>query len=295
MLARVDDVTYALLNSPSGSTDDFTAASTVSVTFSSTHTIFELAAGSASFILDFFSPVYPNNYTLQSLPYSYLTVNVTSSTATQVQILSAIDETWTAQGGSADISYTTTSDSGFFEFFNTNQIPYTEIDDQATWGTVVFGAAADENVTYAANAADTVYTSFISNGSLASVSTTDSGTNLAAISKDFGSVDGNGASVTFAVGFQRDLAINYLGSAQTGVHRTLWPEIQDAFDFFVGNYDEAYATSLAFDESVRSRAESVSDEFGSQYADILEASVRQCFAAYELTVMHQSCIYQTSY
>jgi hypothetical protein len=50
------------------------------------------------------------------------------------------------------------------------------------------------------------------------------------------------------------------------------------------NYDDAYAFSKKFDKQVRSKAESVSDEWGRHYADIIEASVRQCFAAYELTV-----------
>lgn len=288
ILARVDGTTYALLNSPSGlvgGAGGISAAKTIGVTFSSTHTILELAAGDVDFTLDFFSPVYPRNYTLQSLPYSYLTVNATSSSARHVQIFSAIDQTWTAQDGQSDVNFTATSETGFFQFYNHDEIPFTEIDDQATWGSVVFGTFASENVTHAANSANTVYTAFLNSGSLASVKTTASGANLAAITKDLGNVDSNGAGVTFAVGFQRDCAISYLDEVQTGAHRSIWPETPEAFDFFLGNYNNAYATSLDFDAAVRSRAESVSDEFGSQYADILEASVRQSFAAYELTVL----------
>ncbi|CZT15638.1 related to glutaminase A [Ramularia collo-cygni] len=287
ILARIDGKTYALLNSPAGLTGGqggISAAMTVNVSFSSTRTLFKLAADGVNFTLDFFSPVYPKNYSLQSLPYSYLTVNATSSSPRRIQIFSAIDQTWTAQNGQSDINYATTCKTGFFQLHNPNETPFTEIDDQATWGTVVFGTSADANITHAANAANTVYKAFLNHGNLASVNSTASGTNLAAISKDLGDVDSDGACVTFAVGFQRDSAIDYLGEVQTGVHRALWPEIPDAFDFFIGNYDNAYAASLAFDSTVRSRAESVSGDFGSQYADILEASVRQTFAAYELTV-----------
>lgn len=287
VLARVDDKTYALLNSPSGLTGGaggIGAAETTNVTFSSTHTVFELAADNVDFTLDFFSPVYPRNYSLQSLPYSYLTVSARSSAPRHVQIFSAIDQTWTGQDGQSDISYTTTKRSGLFQFFNPKELPFVESNEQAAWGSVLFGTSADDTVTHAANAADTVYNAFLNSGDLASVHTTASGTNLAAISKDLGRVNSSGSGVTFAVGFQRDSAIDYLGDVQTGAHRALWPEIQDAFDFFLDNYDSAYATSLAFDSSVRSRAESLSEDFGSQYADILEASVRQSFAAYELTV-----------
>lgn len=287
ILARVDGKTHALLNSPpvlSGGVGGISAAKTVNISFSSTHTIFGLAAGGVEFTLDFFSPVYPRNYTLQSLPYSYLTVSAISSTPRSVQILSAIDHTWTAQGGRADISYTATQNTGFFVFHNPDQVPFTEVNDQATWGSVIFGTNANDNVTHAANAAKTVYSAFMDNGNLAAIGTTASGTNLAAVSKDLGNVDSQGAGITFAVGFERNAAINYLGDEQTGVHRRQWPDIPDAFDFFLGNYGDAYATSIAFDKTVRSRAESVSSDFGAQYADILEASVRQSFAAYELTV-----------
>lgn len=285
VLARVDGTTYALLNSPRGLTGGINSAKTVNVTFTSTHTVFELSAEGVTFTLDFFSPVYPKNYTLQSLPYSYMSVNATSSTARHIQLFSAIDHTWTAQDGRSDVSRRSTGKSSFFEFYNANEIPFTEVNDQATWGSVVFGTSADEDVTMAANAADSVYKAFIRDGDLDSVSTTESGTNLAAISKDLGMVDSGGpGSITFAVGFERNSAINYRGQAQTGIHRTLWPKTSDALDFFLGHYDEACAISREFDATLRSRAESLSEDFGSQYADILEASVRQSFAAYELTV-----------
>lgn len=217
ILARIDGTTYALLNAPSGLTGGsggIYSASTVNVTFSSTHTVLELAAKGVTFTLDFFSPVYPRNYTLQSLPYSYVTVNATSSTAHHVQVFAAIDHTWMAKDGKPDLNHTFTSKSCFFQFHNADHIAFAEVNDQAAWGSVVFGTSADANVTLAANSADAVYTTFIRNGNLASGSTTGSGKSLAAISKDLGVVD----SSKYSEGqkeFQirkRNLALPYLAS-----------------------------------------------------------------------------------
>lgn len=79
----------------------------------------------------------------------------------------------------------------------------------------VFTPAAEDGLTYACDTAANVYSAFTSNGNLSSTGTCG-GSDLAALSQDLGTV--TSGRVTFAVGFQRDLAIDYLGSAQTGVH-----------------------------------------------------------------------------
>lgn len=75
VLGRVNGQTYSLF----GNTEDIgnaTAATTDLVSFTSSHTFVELSAGPAKITLDFFSPVLPRKeqYSYQSLPYSYLTV-----------------------------------------------------------------------------------------------------------------------------------------------------------------------------------------------------------------------------
>ena len=79
-------------------------------------------------------------------------------------------------------------------------------------------------------------------------------------------------------------AINYLGQTQTGYYRSKWPTIPEAVEYFLQSYDDANAASKTVDKEVRQRAEAVSTAFGSKYADIIEASVRQTFGALELTV-----------
>lgn len=284
VLARINGVTYALFGDPSAG--NATAATTTSVTYTSSHTVVELTAGDADITLDFFSPVLPGteDYARQALPYSYLTVSVSCTTdqSRNIQILSAIDQTWTAQDGAANLNYTTSGTAGFFWFYNPDEIPFTEVSDMATYGSVLFATTTGSGVTHACNTPSQVYGSFATNGSLIT-STACANTDLAALSKNLGSVHGS-SNVTFAVGLDRVQAIDYLGNTQTGYYRSEWPTVPEAIQYFLGDYETALSTSNSFDEEVRSRSESVSSTFGSQYADIVEASVRQTFGAIELTV-----------
>lgn len=90
--------------------------------------------------------------------------------------------------------------------------------------------------------------------------------------------------MTFAVGFDREQTINYLGQTQVGYHRSKWATVPDAVEYFPQDYLHAFATSIVFDADVRLRSEAVSSKFGNNYVDIVEASVRQTFGAIDITV-----------
>jgi hypothetical protein len=291
ILARVNGETYSLFGVPDTITN-IKAAKTGAVTYTSSHTLIKLTAGKAKLTLDFFSPVLPGSgdYARQSLPYSYLTVTATSSSLefVDVQILSAIDQTWTAQNGASNLNFTTSGHAGLFRFYNPNQIPFTENNDMATYGSVVFATTTGAAVTHACDTVTNIYTAFASKGSL-KASKTCTATDLAALSKSLGSVNKSSAgSVTFAVGFDRHETINYLGQTQVGYYQSKWPTVPEAVNYFLGNYLTVLATSVKFDADVRQRSEAVSSKYGSKYADIVEASVRQTFGAMDITVRKPS-------
>ncbi|RMY05252.1 hypothetical protein D0868_06508 [Hortaea werneckii] len=287
VLARVNGKTYSLF----GNQEDVgntLAATTESVSFTSSHTFVNLTAGAASVTLDFFSPVLPKkqDYVRQSLPYSYLTVAAVPSGDEEidVQIFSAIDHTWTAQNGAASLNLSSFGSAEYFQFYNPSQIPYTEVDDMATYGSVLFGTISNGGVTHRCAPAHMTVNQFNTLGRLADNDLSCSGSDLAALSKDIGSVRKHStAKVTFVVGLDRQEAINYLGRTQTGLYRSVWPTEAEAIEYFLQDYESAYNTSLSFDDEVRARSKSVSDSFGEKYADIIEASVRQTFGAIELT------------
>ncbi|KAI7235853.1 DUF1793-domain-containing protein [Hortaea werneckii] len=287
VLARINGKTYSLFGNPED-VGNTTAATTESVSFTSSHTFVNLTAGAASVTLDFFSPVLPKkqDYVRQSLPYSYLTVAAVPSGDEEidVQIFSAIDHTWTAQNGAASLNLSSFGSAEYFQFYNPSQIPYTEVDDMATYGSVLFGTISNGGVTHRCAPAHMTVNQFNTLGRLADNDLSCSGSDLVALSKDIGSVRKHStAKVTFVVGLDRQEAINYLGRTQTGLYRSVWPTEAEAIEYFLQDYESAYNTSLSFDDEVRARSKSVSDSFGEKYADIIEASVRQTFGAIELT------------
>lgn len=294
VLGRINGVTYSLFGMPTSSSN-IKAAKTVGVTYTSSHTVIQLTAGNAKIELDFFSPVLPGtgDYARQSLPYSYLTVSISSNGGKPIkaQVLSAIDQTWTAQNGAAKLNYTTSGSAAFFQFHDPNEIPYTEVSDMATYGSVVFATSTGSGLSAGCDSAAKIYSAFAKSGTLKSASSC-SGNNLAALSKTIGPINSKQTgSVIFAVGFDRPQAIDYLGNAQTGYYRSKWPTIPEAVEYFLGDYDSVLSTSNTFDQQVRSRSQAVSSSFGTEYADIVEASVRQTFGATELTVGTQ-CLFK---
>ena len=214
IFARVDNTTYSLFGNPQG-IFNATNAQTNSVSYTSSHTYISVTAGRATFNLDFFSPVLPgkDEYARQSLPYSYLTVSATSYSflPPKVQILTAIDHSWTAQNGESLLNYTTSGSAGFFWFYNPNATAYTEQSDMATYGSVLFGTTTGNNTRAACGSPLELYSSF-SNGQLQTSNTSFScsPTALAGLFKDLGTCGHTASIATFTVGFDRVQAIQYL-------------------------------------------------------------------------------------
>lgn len=290
VVARVDNCTYALFGRPDSPTNGIVSARTKSVSYTSTHSIFNLSAGDASVILDFFSPVSPapEDYDRQSLPYSYLTVSVSNPTnqALSVQIGAGIDQTWTNQDGAAQLNFSSSDGAQFFQYHNPDEILFTETNEaMATYGTVIWATTNDNNTSHATGSMSDVFSGFVDTGSVTTKKRSESHHDVAALSKDLGCISAKQTmNVTFVVGFDRTDAINYLGNTQTGCYRARWPTIPEALDFVLQDYNTANLASQEFDWEVRARSKAVSDVFGDKYADIIEASVRQTFGALELTV-----------
>lgn len=289
VLARVDGEPYALFGFPGGA-PNVTEAVTESVSYTASHTYVRVKAGSANVVLDFFSPVLPgaDEYAEQSLPYSYLTVSASSSSRTppEVQVMSGIDYSWTAQNGASSLNYTTTDSAGFYQFHNPNEILFTEQRDMATWGSVLFAASSANNMTHNCGATVDMIATFFAAGTLNQKTSSKScnATDLAGIAKNLGTIGQTASSATFVVGFDRVQAISYLNESQTGFYRTKWPTISKAINYVLASYPAFFSGSTSFDAAIRAKAEDVSSSFGCKYADIVEASVRQTFGGMDLTV-----------
>ncbi|KAJ7476237.1 hypothetical protein FB451DRAFT_1397565 [Mycena latifolia] len=283
ILVRVDGTGYYLFCQPNG-VANATKASQTNISFSATHTLVTLTAGAATVKLDFFSPVSPNNYIRQSLPYSYLTVNVTSSTAHSIQVFSGIDDTWSGFAGASGLGISVQKGSdGATTYWNASysgQTLYSENNQMAAWGSIVYGSkpASNSKLTYQYATRHDAQQAFIKDGTLANTATAYASGNLFAICHDFGNV--TQASATYAVGYDREHAVKFLNADYSGYYRSKYLAPHTAVPAFLADYQDAYLESLTFD----ARVVKAGSQLSSNYTDLLEQSTRQVYGAMEIVI-----------
>ncbi|KAJ5584723.1 uncharacterized protein N7459_004523 [Penicillium hispanicum] len=286
VLARVDDTTYNLfgVDSPNDGTE---SATVTDASYTSTHSIFTVTAGSREFTLDFFSPVSPKNYLRQSLPFSYLTVTLAAGDSTSVQVYSDIDSSWTGQSSDSSWSYSTNGSTSVFQIQAVGAAPYSQNSDgQALWGSAVYASRPSDSSTLstASGPRNSVRETFVTNGTLTGDHADWTSGGVVGFAHDLGTTASKSA-VTFAVGHVREKSINFLGAAQTGYYRATYPETVAAVSYFLDDYDSANSESTTFDDLIQSTGAS---SYGSNYSDILALSVRQVYGGIELTIPNES-------
>lgn len=281
VFARVDGITYYCLSEVNG-VSNATAAKQTGIEFTATHTIITLTAGAATVTLDFFSPVSPSNHIRQSLPYSYLTVNVTSSTARDIQIFSGVDDSWSGFSGdlAADVQTGTDGETVFFNVSNPSETLYTENNQMPAWGSIVFGSkpTASSTLTYQYASRSTVQQAFVADGALADTATSYGENYVFGLSHGYGNT--TSASATFAVGYDRARSLSFLGTAYSGYYMSEYPTPASALPAFLEDYESAYEESVAFD----ARVVASGDAFSTNYTDLLEQSARQVYGAMDLVI-----------
>ena len=261
---------YVLFGEPGG-VDNATNAQQTSISFTSTHTTINLQAGGATFVLDFFSPIDPDDLVRQSLPYSYLTVSVKTLVAT-VEVFCAIDDSWTAQQGNVQATFQEVQGTQIYTLNGTSSYTYSEISNQAAWRNVVLATqpiSILDQVSYQSGSPGSVTSAFVSSGKLDNQSATYATGNLVAFTHNLDLVIGE-ASVNFAIGLQQDYEIDFLGEPQAGYYASKVSTIASSVSYFLDDYPLAELQSQQFDNKVLSIGKPIS----ANYTDLLEASVR---------------------
>ncbi|KAI4242454.1 MAG: hypothetical protein L6R40_004008 [Gallowayella cf. fulva] len=282
IMARVGDQTFSLLGLPTPPSG-VRPAVVNNAQYTSTHTIFTLSAGNATIKLDFLSPVSPSDYIRQSLPFSYLTISASNAGGAAVQIYADIDESWTGQSGSTAVKASVSGVTSVFQLSVDGATTYTQnAMDQALWGEAVFASRASNSSTLAiqSGSAASVRGLFASNGTLSGSSPTYGAGDVVAIAQDLGSVSSS-TSVTYAIGYTRDEAINYLGNARASYYSAIYKDPVSAVSHFLDDYSDAASEASALDSNVVSKATSAA---GTNYSDIVTLSVRQAFGGADLTI-----------
>ena len=282
IFARIGGTTYSLLGVPSPP-NGVQGAVVVSAEYTATHTIFTLTAGSATISLDFLSPVSPNNYLRQSLPYSYLTVSITSPTSVSAQVYLDVDETWTGQTGNTRHHLYDTNATSIWQITVAGAATYAQnLQEQALWGNVILASnpSNTSNLTVSSGPINDVRSQFFTNGQLTGTNPPWQAGDVAALAHDLGSVS-LASSVTFAIGYERQAAVNFVGNARTAYYNGVPAASVCGVCYFLDDYAAANTESLTFDTQLQ---DSASAAAGTNYSDILALSARQAYGATDLTI-----------
>ncbi|KAJ5363485.1 uncharacterized protein N7496_009198 [Penicillium cataractarum] len=286
VMVRIDGQVYSLMGVSDLDASSILPATVRRAEFTSSHSLFDLMAGPVSLTLDFFSPVSPSNYLRQSLPFSYLTVQVNHVWGRDIQIYSDIDGRWT---GREHRSVHDFEEHGklLFHTLSVEDAPrYAEDRDMALWGHAILASRAEgsRNLSALAGPPQVVRAAFATNGNLHEEESAWSAQSVVALAHDLGNIVG-GASVTFAVGYEREEAINYLGDAYTGFYRSEYPTTHEALSFFLEDFEEARLESWRLDDELSAFATAAA---GPKYADIVALSTRQAYGGIDLTIPNSS-------
>ncbi|KAL8723625.1 MAG: hypothetical protein Q9181_007241, partial [Wetmoreana brouardii] len=281
VFAKIAGTTYSLLGVPAPPSG-IRAASVTRAEYTATHTIFTLTAGSATVRLDFLSPVSPRNYVRQSLPYSYLTVSVSSPTSVSAQVYLDLDESWTGQRGNTRHHLYDTNATTTWEITVAGAATYAQSpQEQALWGRVILSSrpSTTSRLTSSSGRLNDIRSQFITNGRLSGSNPPWATGDVAALSHDLGTT--TSSSVTFALGIERDYAINFLGRPRALYYRGYTPAKTCGVCYFLDDFTPANAESRTFDAQIESRASALA---GTNYSDVLTLSTRQVYGATDLTI-----------
>ncbi|KAI7488170.1 DUF1793-domain-containing protein [Hortaea werneckii] len=285
ILARVDGTLYSLFGAPPQSSG-VKPAITNSADYTSTYTTFGLTAGDAEITLDFMTPVSPTNYVRQSLPMSYLTVSVShdAETTPSVQVYTDIDNSWISPPNTDTPTNWTyalsAADTHILTLTAQDQLEYSEVKDVAQWGTLAYCTRPSaSNVTAKAGPMSDMHVEFGTAGSLNGDSECGPGS-VIALSHDLGQLDDQ-KNVTFAIGQWRQPVVNYLGNDRASYFASQCQGVECACVHALTDFEAADAEARALDAQIADKAVRV---VGQNYSDIVTLSVRQAFAALEVTI-----------
>ncbi|KAK0558194.1 hypothetical protein OC844_005345 [Tilletia horrida] len=283
-------------------------AKQISMQYTSTRTIFKFDAGGVRFTLTFLTPITPNDYLRQSIPASYVHFELddpSQAKSKQIQLFMDVDERWATghdhtfdeQPYRLDIF----RKAGTTQYAVTRKEPeaFTEYRDRAEWGSFVFAAEHKAGLSMMNENNRKVQQQFLDHGLLNNQYREVLGPdNSFAYSVDFTEKDA-GSDIVFALGHFRTPYANYVRPSHPGTNSTesyqqelvgFWTtrfaNFTDAIAFFLEDYGNALANSLAFDQKVENDSKNAAGggSVGDHYAAITSLSIRQALSALEITV-----------
>lgn len=252
--------------------------------------------GLVSMNITFLSPVDPKDKTRQSLPVSYLSIEVQSAdgNAHDVSLYSDVSAEWTSgdrnqmaewsQGVARDPS----GDISYHRFWKQSQQEYSENSDQAAWGYWYYATENGNDVTYQSGEDIAVRQQFIDRGHLRD----SNDTSFRAINeqypvfgfaKDLGSVGSRSVETVFTINLLQRNSVQFNPGGGLQPIRAFWTNTYSdelsAISAFYHDYADASRSTSALDQSIHSDADAVG---GQDYVIITTLAVRQAFASVQI-------------
>ncbi|KAJ6539470.1 hypothetical protein B0H19DRAFT_1213411 [Mycena capillaripes] len=291
-LVKVDETAYVFLGSPAVAGTTFSKATQKSSKFTSTQSIFVLSAGPVDLTVTFLSPVEPTDLVKQSIPFAYMAVSAASTDGKShsVQVYSDISAEWVSGDNSLTVNWNSTTSGAIL----THQVQlsspsvFTENSDHTQCPSSTVGA------TFQTGADVTVRAQFINNGKLPNTLDTtfraiSNNWPVFGLAHDLGAITAATTPVVFSIGHIRDPAIQYIVAGGALQSRSLYFLSQlstaaSVISSFLGDFSPALSRANTFDSKVQTDASKISAD----YAAVVALSIRQAFAATELTLSKTS-------
>lgn len=154
--------------------------------------------------------------------------------------------------------------------------------DQALWGETIFASRPSNSskLSLQSGPRAAVRAQFANNGKLTGETPSWESGSVIGISHDLGVVKAE-SSVTLAIGYVREAAINYLGTPYTGYYQSQYSTTAGAVSHFLDDYSAAEKESQSMDAEIASKSTQVS---GTNYSAITTLSLRQAFGGIDLVI-----------
>ncbi|KAK4694522.1 hypothetical protein P7C70_g8718, partial [Phenoliferia sp. Uapishka_3] len=291
-MISVDGKAYVFLGDPEVDSKGYRppVASQKAFHYTASTSVFAFEAGGIDFNVTFFSPVTPKDFLRQSLPLSYLSVDVDSRGLRKhnVSVYSDFSGEWASGDSNAEIEWAfgVEESIGVYEVSRKDQLLFSEYGEQAEWGSAVYATDMGPGVSTSSGQHYDIRGRFYRTGKLNG----SQDVRYRAINDRqpvFGfakTLHKTSPSIVFAIGHMRDPYVNYVTPEGQVSRRGFWsshfPTWRHAVSFFLSDHSSAVKNAIKFDSELKSDAERVS---GSNYSAIVELSTRQAFATIEIT------------
>jgi hypothetical protein len=301
-IVRIDGVAYLFMGDPQLVLDvpdgnhgtphtiqDFPRAlDQTALRMTPTRSRFELQGGGVGLVVEFLSPVEPDDLKRQSIPLSYVTVTANSidGQTHQVQIYLDISGGWASGDRKQKITWAPldSKDMQAWTVELTVPQPLTEQKEFAAWGTIVWATGKSTGLTFESGEDIHIRGQFVKEGKLNNSSdknyrAIDDRSPVFGLSVDLGHLGDSGVTTEFIIGHVRTPALSYLGKPVQPLWTKYFNQWQDMLAIFYTDAAGAAQRADSLDARITKDAQAAG---GTSYVGLCTLALRQAYGGTEL-------------